>query len=371
MSADISSAMPIFESEYQTILDEVARHPRDETGGDLYGSLTHGGSPVIWVATGPGPRAQHSTVEFAQDPVFITERQRQLWDEYGLQYVGSWHSHHQLGLPHPSGGDVRSVQQYARRHSRTVSTEILATIESGRIVLRAFLYRDAANAVGAGYVEVPFRLLPRASPVRGDGRPAPRGVTADGARTERAPSAGDRYRSAPKPISARKSDDIPAWLTDALAEFAGSSDQFEVERRGEVFKVTLPVSTSRQVSVVVRQRGGQVDVLGASLTDRFRDGSDSITEDLQRSGVLEGASNPLAEVKTFARGWPGQRTRSEISTRVEALEPSVGAGAERPERDTGAVGVKDDDVATPDGHAPTGILARVRGILSPRKGPEE
>ena len=29
--------------------------------------------------------------------------------EFGLQHIGEWHSHHQLGLAHPSGHDARTI----------------------------------------------------------------------------------------------------------------------------------------------------------------------------------------------------------------------------------------------------------------------
>lgn len=30
--------------------------------------------------------------------------------DYGLQHIGEWHSHHRLGLDHPSGHDAQTIR---------------------------------------------------------------------------------------------------------------------------------------------------------------------------------------------------------------------------------------------------------------------
>lgn len=155
----------IFDSEYDIIIREVRRFPDKETGGDLFGSFTHAGMPVIWLVSGPGPRAEHHNAEFVQDTEFMTSWQKRLKHEFGIQYIGSWHSHHRLKLTHPSRGDERAAQEYARNHHRTRTVEVIATFKEGTsdVILSPFFY---PNAQKAGAFPAQFELKPGESPVR-------------------------------------------------------------------------------------------------------------------------------------------------------------------------------------------------------------
>jgi len=158
----------IFESEYQAIIGEAQRHPDSETGGDLYGTFTHGDMPVIWLASGPGPRSSRTGVEFAQDPAFINYWQRKLMAEFALQYVGSWHSHHKMTLTVLSQGDVAAVMQYAQSHHRSRTIELLvnhapAVDGQPRSTIRPYYYPKAETGV---YYMLDLHILPRESPIR-------------------------------------------------------------------------------------------------------------------------------------------------------------------------------------------------------------
>ena len=157
----------VFESEVHAIGGEALRHPRSETGGDLYGLFTHGGMPVVWLASGPGPNSSGHGTEFSQDPMFITHWQRVLNQRFAIQYIGSWHSHHVLGLKHPSGGDVDSVRKYAKKHGRSKTLELLVNFDSERSplipFLRAFFY---GNAETGHYEQVDIESIRGVSPLR-------------------------------------------------------------------------------------------------------------------------------------------------------------------------------------------------------------
>ena len=99
---------------YQSELDYISRcildYPNIETGGQLFGYWTATGVPVVLYAIGPGRQAQHNPTSFIQDQDYLQLVGNELYKRYRLQHIGEWHSHHQLGLAHPSGGDVNTMQ---------------------------------------------------------------------------------------------------------------------------------------------------------------------------------------------------------------------------------------------------------------------
>lgn len=99
---------------YRSELDYLSRCILDykniETGGQLFGYWTSLGVPVVLYAIGPGKHAQHNYTSFVQDQDYLQKIGNKLHEKYRLQHIGEWHSHHQLGLAHPSGGDVNTMQ---------------------------------------------------------------------------------------------------------------------------------------------------------------------------------------------------------------------------------------------------------------------
>jgi hypothetical protein len=80
-----------------------------EIGGDLFGRWdAHTGVPTVEYVLGPGPRAKGGSVSFFQDEQYL-ETWGNALGAVGLEHIGEWHSHWQLELPHPSGGDCSTV----------------------------------------------------------------------------------------------------------------------------------------------------------------------------------------------------------------------------------------------------------------------
>lgn len=104
-----SSRAIIYASELDYIAKCIQDRPNIETGGQLYGAWTASGTPRVIYAIGPGPNANHQSAFFNQDIVYLETIGARL-KEYGLQHIGEWHSHHHLGLPHPSGHDAQTMQ---------------------------------------------------------------------------------------------------------------------------------------------------------------------------------------------------------------------------------------------------------------------
>ena len=91
----------------RTILDS----PHMETGGNLFGYWTPSGDAVIMYVLGPGRKSVCRFTSFIQDADYLQLHADRLFEEYHLSHIGVWHSHHGLGLSHPSGGDVQSIQK--------------------------------------------------------------------------------------------------------------------------------------------------------------------------------------------------------------------------------------------------------------------
>lgn len=98
---------------YQSELDYISRCildcPNIETGGQLFGFYAAKGTPVVCYAIGPGLHANHQITFFNQDIDYLQTIGTILNQEYGLQHIGEWHSHHRLGLDHPSGHDAQTM----------------------------------------------------------------------------------------------------------------------------------------------------------------------------------------------------------------------------------------------------------------------
>ncbi|MBP3298761.1 MAG: Mov34/MPN/PAD-1 family protein [Muribaculaceae bacterium] len=104
-----SSKAVIYASELDYIAKCIQDYPNLETGGQLYGAWTASGAPRVIYTIGPGPRANHQPAFFNQDVEYLKMIGAKL-KEYGLQHIGEWHSHHYLGLPHPSVHDAQTMQ---------------------------------------------------------------------------------------------------------------------------------------------------------------------------------------------------------------------------------------------------------------------
>lgn len=98
----------IYRSEIDFISRCILDYPNIETGGQLFGFWTSDGTPVVAYVIGPGTNAQHHQTSFVQDQNYPDIVGRELHRRYRLQHIGEWHSHHQLDLARPSGGDVNA-----------------------------------------------------------------------------------------------------------------------------------------------------------------------------------------------------------------------------------------------------------------------
>lgn len=182
--SNASQRLIICESETRTIAGLAAKWRDIETGGDLFGLWSRDGIPNIMLVTGPGPDATHEATHFAQDLRFFLDLANYLRKKYGLQWLGTWHSHHSLGLDSPSQGDVEQVKSVTKKNNFRKWCEIILTHEpetdtadqtgtswwsaarpqeSFKIKVNAFSYIDPQKGHN---VRAEVRVLRGASPFR-------------------------------------------------------------------------------------------------------------------------------------------------------------------------------------------------------------
>lgn len=157
----------IYRSEIDYISRCILDSPSIETGGQLFGFWTGTGIPVVLYAIGPGPRANHQVTFFNQDVDYLEAVGGELIRRYALQHIGEWHSHHRLGLAHPSGHDASTMHgSIARQRLRRFLLCIGNCDDGGReSTLNAFSFhcntpRDYVHAAWCiQELESPFRPI--------------------------------------------------------------------------------------------------------------------------------------------------------------------------------------------------------------------
>jgi len=155
----------VYENEARNVANLTLQYPDIETGGSLFGYWTHGGSPIVAFASGPGLRSTHNATSFYQEEAYLHDLGTTLYDRHGLQHIGEWHSHHQLGLNRPSGGDVRTIRLGMQQKSWARFLLLISTIKNvaeGVVLKNYFLFTDERED------PEPLRilLLPGKSPFR-------------------------------------------------------------------------------------------------------------------------------------------------------------------------------------------------------------
>jgi hypothetical protein len=130
LSDNFSPYIYIWESEIQFICALASKSGFIETGGECYGYLSHAGRLVVLFVTPPGPNAVHEKAHFRQDLEFLNITNRLLTEYYGLNFIGTHHSHHGLGIEGLSPGDIQSTQAIARRNGYQRMCQMVVTFSN-------------------------------------------------------------------------------------------------------------------------------------------------------------------------------------------------------------------------------------------------
>ncbi|MFN8428995.1 MAG: hypothetical protein U0V04_03365 [Spirosomataceae bacterium] len=151
----------IYQSELDLMAKYIADSPRIETGGELFGYWSNKFEPVIQFVTGPGKNALHEVAFFRQDPEYLNVIGQVMYNEYGLFHIGTWHSHHRLGLEYPSNHDSFSMNNAVMTHDLSKFILMIGTYKKGVASVKGFAYPSTVYLE-----EVGFQLIKSKSPIR-------------------------------------------------------------------------------------------------------------------------------------------------------------------------------------------------------------
>ena len=161
----IKSKALIYKSELDYISRCVLDYPNIETGGDLFGFWTHSGYPVIQYVIGPGPNANHQSTFFNQDGNYLLEIGNKLRETHGLQHIGEWHSHHQLGLAEPSRHDISTVCKAITQYNLSNFFLVITNIRDNSSSVNGFMFNKEK---GRDFDYAGWVILESHSPIRQD-----------------------------------------------------------------------------------------------------------------------------------------------------------------------------------------------------------
>lgn len=151
----------IYQSELDYLSKCILESPQLETGGNLFGLWTPFGIPLIHYVVGPGPKAVHNLTHFRQDFEFLDKNADYLVKEHALHHIGSWHSHHSLGLAEPSGGDTESTLSGMRECNLASFVLLIGNYRQGKSTVNAFRYYSNGDCVKLKWIvlegDSPFR----------------------------------------------------------------------------------------------------------------------------------------------------------------------------------------------------------------------
>lgn len=153
----------IYKSELEFVSRCILDYPNIETGGQMFGYWTEDGIPVVLYTIGPGPRANHQTAFFNQDLNYLESVGNILTQKYGLKHIGEWHSHHQLGLAHPSGHDASTMANGLISSGRNKFLLCIGNCTQTRSRLNPFNF---VKGYGTRYSEAHWQIKSIDSPFR-------------------------------------------------------------------------------------------------------------------------------------------------------------------------------------------------------------
>ena len=165
VSSEIPTVAIIYKSEFDFISRCILDYKNIETGGQLFGFWTAENIPVVLYAIGPGPNANHQPAFFNQDIPYLKRIGHPLIERFGLQHIGEWHSHHQLGLAQPSSHDAYTVSSTIREKHLRHFLLCIGNCTNDFSTLNAFNFVERDNDVYAKAhwcikdIESPFRSM--------------------------------------------------------------------------------------------------------------------------------------------------------------------------------------------------------------------
>ncbi len=161
----------IYEEDYKELCAWVLKKPNIETGGDLFGLWADKHTAVIQLVLGPGQGCSRTTASFYQDIDYLQRVGSYLTQNEGVCHIGEWHSHHQLGLAQPSGGDERTVWNNMPTYNLKRFVIFIANIQSNKhsysVDVGCFLFETDEKGNRLDVLRGEFTILQKESPFSG------------------------------------------------------------------------------------------------------------------------------------------------------------------------------------------------------------
>ena len=158
----------IYEEDYKELCAWVLKKPNIETGGDLFGLWADKHTAVIQLVLGPGKSCSRTTVSFYQDIDYLRRVGSYLTENEGVCHIGEWHSHHQLGLARPSGGDENTVWNNMPTYNLKRFVIFIANIRSSKqsynVNVGCFLFEIDDQGKHMDVLPGTFTILQKNSP---------------------------------------------------------------------------------------------------------------------------------------------------------------------------------------------------------------
>lgn len=239
----------IYEGELEIMARFVMDYPSIETGGDLFGFWTHTGSPMIEYVLGPGDTAGHEGAAFYQESPFLKSAGGILRDLHGLQHIGTWHSHHRLGLTVPSNGDSNTMQRALDRNGFNAWLLTICNFaeKSDRVEMRSYLYHMRG---GGEHGQLTWVILPGSSPVRAAMK------TVKEFPSSEPRTLASTYEAIPSTTFAV----VAATSQTAAPTFPKSSFMATPEGRGELYHLFHELSALEQDVEILQREDGRVSL---------------------------------------------------------------------------------------------------------------
>jgi hypothetical protein len=207
-----------------------------------------------------------------------------------------------------------AAQRYAVRHHRARTLEVIANHEKqGRVTaLRPFFYPDAQRS---SYIPAVFECLADESPLRRELRHSERefscgldwNTVAEGEFTFDLQSPTPRKRSEPRATcEAPDPGAVPDEVRAAVLKLDESD--VEIEQRGALIMLTIPLDDSRLIAVVI-ERTAELPVIQTNYIDQDAETNTDITPQLKTAGLTLAVSRNvtvLSEILAVASQRAGE-----------------------------------------------------------------
>jgi hypothetical protein len=155
----------IFREDLEYISRCILDYPNIETGGDFFGFWNNLGLPVIQYVIGPGKNSYHHVTFFKQDVDFLQKAGNAVYQTFGMQHIGSWHSHHKLGLAVPSSHDCQTMAKAINNNGLSQFFMILGNVRDEGTTVNGFLFNKQNQC---RYTETQWRILDKKNPFIND-----------------------------------------------------------------------------------------------------------------------------------------------------------------------------------------------------------